>query len=93
MKVFVGMLLALIATAASAQNYNNNRSNLYGGGLSGTGSNPNSHYVQPHYNLQSGGTTSGHYQTNPNTTQRDNYGVAPNVNPHNGVMGTGRARY
>jgi hypothetical protein len=55
--------------------------------LSGTGSNPNSHYVQPHFN-SNGAMTPGHYQTNPNGTQRDNYGTSPNVNPYTGAVGT-----
>lgn len=56
-------------------------------GMSGTGSNPNSHYVQPHV-TSNGSITSGHYQTNPNNTQLDNYGTRPNINPYTGVMGT-----
>ncbi len=43
-------------------------------GLYGTGSNPSSHYVQPHTN-SNGTYVGGHYQTNPNNTQLDNYGT------------------
>jgi hypothetical protein len=53
----------------------------------GTGSNPNSHYVSPYVNRQ-GTTVQGHYQTNPNSTQRDNYGTRGNYNPHTGAIGT-----
>ena len=56
-------------------------------GLSGTGSNPRSHYVAPHTN-SNGTVTQGHYQTNPNNTQRDNYGTQGNVNPYTGAVGT-----
>jgi hypothetical protein len=38
-------------------------------------------YVQPHY------------QTNPNSTQLDNYGTRPNYNPHNGTYGTQTPRW
>ena len=56
-------------------------------GCSGTGSNPNSHYVQPHNN-SNGTYTRGHYQTNPNSTQYDNYVTRGNYNPHTGTYGT-----
>jgi hypothetical protein len=53
----------------------------------GTGSNPNSHYVSPH--TRSDGTyVGGHYQTNPNNTQLDNYGTRGNYNPYTGQYGT-----
>jgi hypothetical protein len=79
------MLLALAALAAgtgvaSAQYF------------SGTGSNPNSHYVAPH-TTNNGTYVQGHQQTNPNNTQRDNYGTSPNVNPFSGQTGPRGARY
>ena len=53
----------------------------------GTGSNPNSHYVGPH--TRSNGTyVGGHYQTNPNNSQLDNYGTRGNYNPYTGQYGT-----
>jgi hypothetical protein len=52
----------------------------------GTGSNLNSHYVQPHM-TSSGESVSGHYQTNPNSTTLDNYGTRGNVNPYTGAIG------
>lgn len=55
--------------------------------LEGTGSNPHDHYVRP-YDTSRGVHVPGHYQTNPNGTQRDNYETHPNINPHNGNMGT-----
>jgi hypothetical protein len=55
----------------------------------GTGSNPNSHPVQGHV-TNSGTYVQPHQQTNPNTTVRDNYGTAPNVNPYTGAVGTRR---
>ena len=62
--------------AASAQYY-------------GTGSNPNSHVVQG-YTRNNGTYVAPHMQTNPNNTQRDNYGTRGNVNPYNGQVGTRR---
>jgi hypothetical protein len=35
----------------------------------------------------------GHYQTNPNNTQRDNYGARGNVNPYTGSVGTRSPQY
>jgi hypothetical protein len=79
MKIAIAVLAVILsAGAASAEGLygTNSNSGLYGGGvLSGTGSNPNSHYVQPHTN-SNGSTAQGHYQTNPNNTQRDNYARA-----------------
>jgi hypothetical protein len=74
--------LALIATGASAQyapNY-------------GTGSNPNSHPVQG-YTTNSGTYVPPHQQTNPNSTQTDNYGTRGNVNPYTGAVGTRTPKY
>jgi hypothetical protein len=82
-------LLALSSVPASAQLYGSQPSSS---GLYGTGSNPNSHYVQPHTN-SNGTYTSGHYQTNPNSTQLDNYGTRGNVNPYTGSVGTRAPRY
>jgi hypothetical protein len=72
--------LAAMTCAASAQY------------LYGTGSNPNNHYVGPH-TTQNGTTVQGHYQTNPNRTQRDNFGTVGNTNPYTGQTGTRGARY
>jgi hypothetical protein len=53
----------------------------------GTGSNPNRHPVQGH--TTTGGTyVQPHQQTNPNSTQTDNYGTRGNVNPSTGTGGT-----
>jgi hypothetical protein len=73
--IFAITLLIIGATAAHA------------GHLVGTGSNPSDHYVRG-YVKQNGTYVAPHYQTNPNNTQRDNYGTRPNVNPHNGAVGT-----
>ena len=73
-KLILAGALALAATAAQAQ-------------LTGTGSNPNSHPVQGH--TTTGGTyVAPHQQTNPNSTQTDNYGTRGNVNPSTGTGGT-----
>jgi hypothetical protein len=71
--------LALAATAAQAQ-------------YLGTGSNPNSHPVQG-YTAPSGTYVPPHQQTNPNSTQTDNYGARGNVNPYTGAVGTRNPRY
>ena len=80
-KLAAVVIFTASATTASAQNY-------YGQSY-GTGSNSNSHYVQPHYN-SNGTYTSGHYQTNPNQSRSDNYGSYGNYNPNNGSYGTRR---
>ena len=83
----------LIASASAASAYDSRRS-LYGSGSSyGTGSNSSGHYVQPFYNSSSGTYTSGHYRSNPNGTQLDNYGTRGNVNPYTGAIGTRSPRY
>jgi hypothetical protein len=90
MKTAIGIaLLAFTFAPASAQLYGSQSS--YGSGY-GTGSNPSSHYVSPHTN-SNGTTVQGHYQTNPNSTQMDNYGTRGNLNPHNGEYGTRTPRY
>jgi hypothetical protein len=90
MKIAIAALaLILCSGAASAQGiYGNSNSGTYGNsGLSGTGSNPNSHSVQPHFN-SNGSYTQGHQATNPNNTQLDNYGTRGNLNPYTGTYGT-----
>jgi hypothetical protein len=88
MKMILGCALVIASvTTASAQYLGTTTNGLYG-----TGSNPSSHYVSPH--VSSTGTyVSGHYQTNPNSTQLDNYGTRGNVNPYTGAVGTRGARY
>ena len=73
-KLLRAAAMLLAATAAQAQ-------------YLGTGSNPNSHPVQG-YTTQSGTYVQPHQQTNPNSTQRDNYGATGNVNPYTGAVGT-----
>lgn len=53
----------------------------------GTGSNPGNHYVNP-YVTNYGTYMPGHYQTNPNRTDLDNYGTRGNFNPNTGSFGT-----
>jgi hypothetical protein len=78
-KLILAGVLALAATAAQAQ-------------FTGTGSNPNSHPVQGY--TTSGGTyVPPHQQTNPNSTQTDNYGTRGNVNPYTGTGGTRTPKY
>jgi hypothetical protein len=76
--IIVGTLL-LIATGAQAQ-------------YLGTGSNPSSHPVQG-YTTSTGTYVPPHQQTNPNGTQRDNYGATGNLTPYTGAAGTRNPRY
>lgn len=77
--IVLAALLAATTAAAQAQLY-------------GTGSNPNSHGVGG-YTTQRGTYVQPHTQTNPNSTQIDNYGTRGNVNPYNGNVGTRYGRY
>ena len=61
-------------------------------GTYGTGSNPNSHGVSGHV-TSSGTYVPPHQQTNPNSTQRDNFSATGNVNPYTGAVGTRNPRY
>ena len=49
--------------------------------------NPSQHYVRT-YTKSNGTVVEGHYQTNPNGTNRDNFSTVPNVNPYTGKSGT-----
>ena len=93
--VIIAILVAGAQTANAqyrTNSYGSSYGNTYGGGQSGTGSNPNSHYIAPH--LNSGGSyTGGSHQTNSNNTQLDNYSTRGNVNPYTGAVGTRGARY
>lgn len=53
----------------------------------GTGANPYSHGVEG-YTRQNGTYVAPHYETNPNSTQLDNYGTRGNQNPYTGSYGT-----
>jgi hypothetical protein len=88
MKIFLATALLIASVAAASAQYLGQT----GTGLSGTGSNPSSHYVAPHVTSQ-GTTVQGHYQTNPNSTQLDNYGTRGNLNPYTGTVGTRGAHY
>jgi hypothetical protein len=78
-QLFLATALMLAATAAHAQS-------------TGTGSNPNSHGVSG-YTTSSGTYVAPHQQTNPNSTQTDNYGTRGNVNPSTGAVGTHTPKY
>jgi uncharacterized membrane protein len=90
MKIALACALVIASvTTASAQ------TNIWGrstGSAYGTGSNPNSYYVSPHTN-SNGTYVGGHYATNPNNTQLDNYGTRGNLNPYTGTYGTRSGRY
>ena len=68
-----------ISTAAQAQYY-------------GTGSNPNSHGVSG-YTRSNGTYVQPYRATNPDSTQRNNYGTSGNYNPYSGQSGHRGARY
>ena len=48
--------------------------------------NPNNHYVNP-YHRKDGTYVPGHFRTNPNNTNRDNYSTRGNTNPYTGKPG------
>ncbi len=48
--------------------------------------NPNNHYVNP-YQRKDGTYVPGHFRTNPNSTNRDNYSTKGNTNPYTGKPG------
>jgi hypothetical protein len=85
MKFVFGCALVIASVSAASAQY-------AGSGLYGTGSNPSSHHVSPYTNSH-GTTVQGHYQTNPNSTQLDNYSTRGNYNPHTGNYGTRTPRY
>lgn len=75
-------LLAASVTAALAQYDRPYNTSPYG-----TGSNPNSHAVDG-YTRDNGTYVQPHQQTNPNSTQYDNYGTRGNYNPYSNTYGT-----
>ena len=75
-------LIACTTVPSYAQYYGNQRSGNQSFNY-GTGSNPNSHYVQPH-TRSDGGYVGGHYRTNPNNSRTDNFGASGNYNPNSG---------
>lgn len=89
MKALLITAALIVPTAAMAQSN-------YGYGTSsrpyGTGSNSNSHYVQPHVQ-RDGDYVSGHYRTNPDSSRSNNYGATGNYNPYTGATGGSRPRY
>lgn len=89
--VILAISFAMVG-AVEAQTYDPSRSSSYGNGTFGTGSNPNSHQTQG-YTTQSGTYVQPHQQTNPNSTQMDNYGTRGNLNPSTGAYGTRQPRY
>jgi uncharacterized protein YdeI (BOF family) len=80
-KIIIAVGFAVISTSASAQNYG-----------FGTGSNPSSHAVQG-YTRSNGTYVQPYHATNPDSTQRNNYGTSGNYNPYNGSSGHRGARY
>lgn len=95
MKLAIGLAFLIASMGAASAQYlgQSNGQTLGGSGaFYGSGSNSNSHYVSP-YTRSDGTSVGGHYQTNPNNTQMDNYGTRGNYNPHNGLYGTKSPHY
>jgi hypothetical protein len=92
MKMSITLAAFLLSLSPAAAQYGTPQPGSYGTGLYGTGSNPSSHYVQP-YVRSNGSYVQGHYQTNPNHTQLDNYSTRGNYNPYTGQYGTRIPRY
>lgn len=88
----LAIALGLGISGAQAQYLGSSSYGSASGGLYGTGSNPSSHYVQPHVN-SNGTYVQGHQATNPNSTQLDNYSTRGNVNPYTGATGSRYGRY
>ena len=80
---------ALLATSA-VQASDKKKDSTYG--EDGTGSNPYSHPVRAH-ERKDGTYVPPHHQTNPNKTERDNYGTQGNINPWTGEEGKKKADY
>lgn len=92
-KLFVGLIfVAFTAGTASAQ-YNNNYSGYGSYGSQGTGSNSSNHSVNGYTNSHTGTYVQPHTQTNPNSTQYDNYSARGNYNPYSGSYGTRTPRH
>jgi hypothetical protein len=58
----------------------------------GTGSNPNTHTTSG-YTRSNGTYVAPYVSTNPNNTQRDNFGARDNYNPYTGTYGSHTPRY
>jgi len=87
--VAVGVLLTASAAQARGRGGSSrgSRSTSVRSGSSGTGSSSTSHAVKGYTNKK-GVNVAPHRQTNPNSTQRDNYGAKGNYNPNTGKAGT-----
>ncbi|MCK1343104.1 MULTISPECIES: hypothetical protein [unclassified Bradyrhizobium] len=79
-QLILAAALALATTAAQAQY------------LSGTGSNPSTH-TSSGYTRSTGTYVAPYVATNPNGTQRDNFGTSGNYNPSTGQTGHRTPRY
>jgi hypothetical protein len=77
----VASAIVLCAASASAQSSGSSYPTY------GTGSNSGSHSTGG-YTTNQGTYVQPHQQTNPNSTQYDNYGTRGNVNPYTGQTGT-----
>ncbi|RFU46925.1 hypothetical protein [Paraburkholderia sp. DHOC27] len=81
-RAIVVVCLCVISSVAFARGdrYGGEERNYYSGSSG-------EHYVQG-YTRNNGTYVEGHYQTNPNDTQYDNWSSKGNVNPYTGQEGT-----
>jgi hypothetical protein len=84
MKIILTTIALLASVTAASAQYGSSYGRSYQG--LGTGSNPNSHYVRPHYQ-RDGDFVSGHRRTNPDSNPYNNYSTSPNYNPYSGLYG------
>lgn len=87
MKKSLMLLVAIIATALSANAQYNYGSSSYGSGTSSYGVNNNSTYVNG-YTKSNGTYVQGHYRSSQNSTNHDNYSTSGNYNPYTGSSGS-----
>jgi hypothetical protein len=87
--LIVASAIVLCAVSAQAQSSSKGGSSYAG---FGTGSNSSSHGVEG-YSTNQGTYVQPHQQTNPNSTQYDNYGARGNVNPYTGQTGSRPPKY
>ncbi|WP_271610178.1 MULTISPECIES: hypothetical protein [unclassified Bradyrhizobium] len=79
-QLFLVAAFLLTASAANAQY------------VTGTGSNPSTHSSSG-YTRSNGTYVAPYVATNPNGTQRDNFGTSGNINPYTGQTGHRTPRY
>jgi len=92
--IFAVALLAagMLTVAPASAQYTYGSNNRGYNNLYGSGSNSSSHTTSGYVN-QRGTYVAPHQQTNPNSTQFDNYSTRGNYNPYTGRTGTRSPRW